>query len=136
MTEEDDVLTKVNAIMTKLKTLLLAAKLRSLTHPKAKTRNATRWSSTHDMLTRYVRVREFIPKLGSGDLDDMTLPSSENRRVNALLPQMRDLESVTKVLQSNSTTLAEVKCLFDAVLDKFPETAARLSASASIVYSS
>eukprot|EP00171_Calliarthron_tuberculosum_P001416 IDg1416t1 len=122
--------------MIKLKTLLFAAKLRSRTHLKAKTRNSTMWSSTHDMLTRYVRLREFIPKLGLDDLDDMTLPLSENRRVDALLHQMKDFEFVTKVLQSISTTFVEFICLFDAVLDKFPETTARLSASASIVYSS
>lgn len=41
---EEDVILKVHALMSKLKTLLLSAKLRSLTDLRAKTRNATRWS--------------------------------------------------------------------------------------------
>ncbi len=46
----EDQINKINAIMTKLKQLIPAAKPRSFTHLKAKTKNATRWILTFAMI--------------------------------------------------------------------------------------
>ena len=48
--------------------------------------------------------------------------SCYNRRVNALLEQLLFLESVTKALQQDSTTVSDTRALFDAVIEKYPDT--------------
>ena len=135
MGKEEELLEKINRLMSKLKTLLLGAKLLQLTPLRPITRDTTRWSSTFDIISRYVRLREFLVDLGSSDTDDLCLNSSENRRVDSLPVRLKDLESVSKSLQKESATIAEVRVLFDAVMDQYPETASKLSPSAAIVHS-
>eukprot|EP00171_Calliarthron_tuberculosum_P001888 IDg1888t1 len=132
--DEAVVLEKVHTLMSKLKTLTLGAKLFKLTNLKSKTRNATRWSSTYEMLRRYQRIRDCLQKLDSLDVDRLCLTSADNRRVDSLMCQLDDLESVTKALQDDSTTMSDVRGLFDAVIDRYPETACKLTSSASIVH--
>ena len=133
--EDEDVIAKIHALMTKLKTLILAARLMKLSQLRAKTRNVTRWSSTYEMLLRYNRLKDFLPKLNSSDIDSLCLSSSENRRVDTLLTNLKELESVTKILQAESTKLSDVRGLFDAVIDSYPETTSKLTSFASIVHS-
>ena len=42
---------------------------------------------------------------------------------------------MSKSLQKESATIAEVRVLFDAVMDEYPEAASKLSPSAAIVHS-
>lgn len=46
---------------------------------------------------------------------------------------LKDLNSVTCKLQDDCTTISDVRKLFDAVIDKFPETSSRLKPDAEIV---
>lgn len=48
---------------------------------------------------------------------------------------MKDLESVTKALQCEWTKPRGVRGLFDAVIEKYPETGEKLTQSAKIVHS-
>lgn len=129
----EDQINKINAIMTKLKQLIPAAKLRSFTHLKAKTKNATRWSSTFAMILRYTQIKEFLPRLEINEIDDFILSAKENRDIDSLLEELKDLESVSKTLQDDSTTMSDVRSLFDAVLESYPICEERLSPSAPIV---
>ena len=133
MGKEEELREKINRLMSKLKKLLSGAKLFQLTPLRPITRNTTRWISTFDMISRYVRLREFLVDLASSDIDDLCLNSSQNRRVDSLLVRLQDLESVSKSLQKKSATIAEVRVLFDAVMDQYPETASKLSPSTAIV---
>ncbi|KAG7361649.1 hypothetical protein IV203_036750 [Nitzschia inconspicua] len=97
--------TCVYRLMKKLKNIIPAAKLRKLTPLRAKCSNATRWSSTYEMLLRYKQLEEFLPKLG-----------------------------LMEALQAENRTLLEVRDLFDEVIKKYPETKDRLSENASIIH--
>jgi hypothetical protein len=97
--------------MTKLKQLIPAAKLRSFTHLKAKTKNATRWSSTFAMIARYTQIKEFLPRLEINEIDDLVLSEKENRDIDSLLEELKNLESVSKTLQNDSTTMSGVRSL-------------------------
>lgn len=122
----EPILAKINCIMVKLRGLILAAKLRKLTYLKAKVRNATRWSSTFEMVVRYTQIREFLPSLESEEIDLISLSPSENRRVDTILLELVPLESVNKKLQSDSTSVSDTRALFDATIEAFPDTTNKL----------
>ncbi|ETP31798.1 hypothetical protein F442_19367, partial [Phytophthora nicotianae P10297] len=83
------------------------AKLAQLTKYKPLKANATRWSSTYQMLVRYVKIRDAIKMVAVEDL--LPRPSTHRQIV----------QLVTKL----------------EVLDSFPATAHHLSPSAQIVHS-
>lgn len=50
LAEEEDIVLQVKQLMTKLRTLLIFAKIRRKTHLNPKLKNDTRWSSRYEML--------------------------------------------------------------------------------------
>ena len=135
LNEGKELLQKINTIMVKLRGLILGEKLKKLTNLTPKVRNVTRWSSSYQMVQRYVELREFLALLESDEVDALSLTPAENRRADALLQQVKPLESVNKVLQTNSNTVSDASVLFDAVIQKYSDTANLLSSSAGIVHS-
>lgn len=119
---EEELVHKIHQLMVKLRTLLLSAKLRVLTTIRPNNRSITRWSSTYEMVQMHIRLREFFPLLNSIPIDTLPLPTPENRRVDCFLKQLATLNSVTKTLQYDTTTLSDVRALFDAATEEFPET--------------
>jgi hypothetical protein len=105
----DDLFNKINDIMSNLKNILPAAKLREYTYLRAKTRNATRWSSTFTMILRYTKIGEFLPLLEVNAIDELLLSPRENRVVDTILHQLKDFESVSKSLQKYDITLSDVR---------------------------
>lgn len=134
LSSEEHILTKINEIMVKLKSLLIGARLRQFTPLRPKLRNVTRWSSTFEMLSRYRELRDFLPALDSTEIDEMSLTVSENRQVDCLFEKLKLFESVTKALQTDKTSMSDVRTIFDAVIGEHPSTHSRLSATAPIVH--
>lgn len=66
--DDDEIVQKVNELMRKFKYLIPAARLRKLTPLCAITKNDTRWSSVHALLTIYFEIRYFIKEIASIDL--------------------------------------------------------------------
>jgi len=130
------VLKRIDAIMSKLKNLILGGKLRKLTNLRPKKRYEGRWSGTLDMLRRYKELEGFLPKLGSGEIDELMLTHLENVSVSHLLRDLNDIDSVTKAVQSRSTTISDVRALFDALIENFPIMEDYLKTDANIVHSS
>ena len=118
--------------MKKLKYLVLSAKLCKLTHLRAQLRNVTRCSSTYSIIVRYVEIRKLLPALKSIETDDAELTPAEERRLDALLEQFEPLQSTTKALQNDCTTISKVRTLFNAVIESFPDTEKRLTSSATV----
>lgn len=129
------VIDKVQAVMKKLRYPIPAATLRQHTHLRAKCHNVTRWSSTASMLHRFQKIKEFIPELGIEEVIDIMPTSREQRTIERLTAQFVDFDSVTKSLQRDDISLAEVRTLFDGMIDAYPGTKSRLSPTASIVHS-
>ena len=132
--QDEALIVKVTTIMKKLRGLLFAARLKKVIPLRPKVRNVTRWSSTFEMLARYSEIREHLSGLDSIEIDPPSLSPSENRNIDILMKKLRPLESVTKALQSDATTMGDVRVLFTAVMDDFPETRSRLGSNATIVH--
>ena len=65
----------------------------------------------------------------------MMMPSNaEHARILKLLATLKLLESVTKELQSDATCIADVRYLFDTVIEHHPSASTRLSSDAPIVH--
>lgn len=129
------VVDKINNLMQKLKFSIPAAKLRKYTPLVAKTKNSTRWSSTYEMIDRYRKIMPFLKKLDIENFDALLLLKKENEEVDELFIKLCDLQSVTKILQCDNTTLSEARVLFDAVIEDHPTISSRLGSDASIVHS-
>lgn len=63
----------------------------------------------------------------------MILNMRENKKLDKLLAQFEELDSITKALQKNDTAIAQVKLFFDEVIQMYPETETRLKSYADIV---
>ncbi|ETO79093.1 hypothetical protein F444_06133 [Phytophthora nicotianae P1976] len=118
--------------MAALRTVNNRAALREHTHLSPLRPNVTRWSSTFEMVARYVRFRDDIKHVES--VFDLIPKAAMHRRIEALLKDLRVFQSVTLKLQLEDVTLANVRALFVSITERFPTTKAKLSASATIVH--
>lgn len=111
-------LSKINSLMVTLRNVKQAGKLRTKTRLCAVPRNDTRWSSTYAMLKRFFEIQEFI------DVNDLALainiPSAvEVRDLKLAMKDLEEFETVTKLLQEKQRTVAEVRCIFDGILQNY-----------------
>ena len=129
------VVDKVQTLMIKLRNLTTSAKLRRITGLNPVVRHHIRWNSTFKMLKRYTEIRDAIPKMNTRDINALMPTPMENEELDELYAILSDLNSVQIELQRNSTTMADVRVLFDAVIEKYPQTCYRLKPDAKIVKS-
>ena len=125
-------LEKVNCLMKKLSNLKQAGKLRKKNNLKPVTRNITRWSSNYYMLHRHHELTSFLDKTDTG-LAELLPGPSEELKLQDLLVDLRDIQSVTLKLHEDSITIAEVRRLFDAFMLRFCSMCKYLSERAEIV---
>jgi hypothetical protein len=128
----EGLLSKLDAIMARLRTLKEAAKLRSKTDYSAVLRNATRWSSTYSMVKRYMIISAFID-VADVDLADVLLSPAEQLQVSNLLEHLKDLNSVTLKLQVQGFTMSEARLALDMIIQDFPLLADYVGTDARIV---
>lgn len=114
----------INELMLKLRTLKLANQLRRHTKLVAFSRNTTRWSSTYNMLNRFVNIRGFISQIVDPDvkalLEKISAVEAISESASSLLVKLRDLNSVTVTLQGSSVDLDLAQTLFDDVTRRYP----------------
>ncbi|KAG6954455.1 hypothetical protein JG687_00011814 [Phytophthora cactorum] len=112
-------------LMRKLRALKEAAKLR---YPILKRHFRQSFGkkrgglSTFAMLDRYVRLREFL-SADDDEIADLLLSRSTHRSLQMLLEEMKDIESISKKLQSDGLTLLQARELFDRLLELKPSFA-------------
>ncbi|ETN21260.1 hypothetical protein PPTG_01499 [Phytophthora nicotianae INRA-310] len=123
----------VSALVAALRTVNSRAALREHTPLLPLRPNVMRWSSTFEMVARFVRFRDDIKHVES--VFDLIPKAAMHRRIEALLKDLRVFQSVTLKLQLEDVTLADVRALFDSIIERFPTTKAKLSATATIVHS-
>ncbi|KAE9042569.1 hypothetical protein PR001_g3784 [Phytophthora rubi] len=138
MKTEDELISKVHALMSKLRTIKGRALLRRVSHLSPLLRNDTRWSSTYEMVVRYVKLQPAITQLGHDLLVDhevqpLLLRRAEHERVKALEKDLVKFEGVTQALQKSTLTMSAVRRLFDQVVKEYPALKSRLGATAQIV---
>eukprot|EP00644_Phytophthora_capsici_P016209 jgi/Phyca11/115295/e_gw1.28.544.1 len=85
------------------------------------------------MLKRYVEIKTAAKQVES--VEDLLPRASAHRKIERLYEELRALESVTKKLQSEDTTMADVRVLFDGVLQRYPSMDTHLSKETHIVHS-
>ena len=148
--EYEPILFKINEVMKRLRQLKNAGKLRVITgsvNLTPKPRNVTRWSSTYNMIVRYLKIISYGQAIRTIDEDPERHPVTgepfglnyyllspvELRRINDLLPHLKTFEQITKYLQLENCPLSDVRDIFDDICGQFPILAPRLSAAADIV---
>jgi len=133
----DVLLTKVNNLMAKLRTLKNAGKLRELSPLRPQLRCATRWTGTHQMIKRFFDLLPHIEKLAEDDdvLSDLMPTMSELKALGLLSEKLSDLSSVMEKLQNPTLNLSHVRKLFDVSMGKYPDLKPSLSPDAKIVHS-
>lgn len=124
---------KVHDLMRRISFQIPSAKLRRLTPLKPKMGNETRWSSTYEMLERYIRLKSYIPQIGVDEVEELMLSEDEDDDLLRLLRQLKDLDSVTKALQDARHGLYDARLLFEGVMDKHPSTRSRLGTRSNLV---
>jgi len=128
------ILTKVNDVMVKLRTLKNAAKLRELTALVPVKKNETRWTGWFDMCQRYKRLLPHIELIP--EVEEYLLTSCEKRTYAKLLEELSNFYDVTIYLQTKGLSLGTAKDLFQGVLEKYDDNEALkkyLSPNADIV---
>ncbi|KAH9103354.1 hypothetical protein AeMF1_020284 [Aphanomyces euteiches] len=131
----EPLLTKVNTLMTKLSYTVPAGKLSKFTNLKPKRRNSTRWSSSYEMIIRYIEIKGFIRMVADDYPDWELLHRKQDDELIALAGKLGELDKVTKELQSDSMCLAKVRSIFDEVIVDYPETVERLAIGAHVIHS-
>ncbi|KAE9036222.1 hypothetical protein PR001_g8930 [Phytophthora rubi] len=131
-----ELLDKLHKRMAKLNTIKNRHRLRELGGLMPVFNNATRWSSTFMMVHRYVESRSIIRSMEQLDegLVDLLPTPREDVRLTDLHEHLKNFESVNKRLQTEyGLTLADVRLLFDHVLENYPETSRYLAPDAAVV---
>ena len=124
----------VSTLMKKARTAKNSARLRQLTNLKAIKENDTRWSSTFNMLSRYLRLKEELSAVDA--LVDFLPGPPEHRIIQTCFTQLEKFNIIMLDLQSAALSFVEARLFFDLILVDHPELATHLSASAPIVQDS
>ena len=92
--------------------------------------------SLYSMLQRYFDIQHFVDKTDPELLQLLPTPIKE-RKLTEVLQDMNFFESISKKLQSDETTLADIRVLFDGLIlkfqDKYPVITNYLATDASVI---
>ncbi len=120
--------------MKKLSNPINSGRLRTFTNLSPQLSKSTRWSSTYQMLSRFLAMKECLPKLGVREINQLIPSLSSVRKIEQVCSLLQELDVVTKELQRENLDLADVRILFDNVIEEYSESAHYLSSNASIVH--
>ncbi|ETM98665.1 hypothetical protein PPTG_19362 [Phytophthora nicotianae INRA-310] len=110
-------LAAVNDLMVQLRHCNNAAELAKHTELKPIKRNTIRWSSTFEMIHRYKRIRDAIRQVEA--VEEFIPTGATHKKVVGLPEHLKKLDSVCKVLQDDRTAMADVRVLFDPLIDDY-----------------
>ena len=84
-------------------------------------RNATRWTSTHDMIERYIKLKIFFDHDLLFGLKDYFLSHDEYNELLKISKVLSELNVYVKILQKDNLTLDVARDCFDSILCRFSE---------------
>jgi hypothetical protein len=102
--------------MIKLDSLKFRGLLRKHTELAPLRRNQTRWSSTFNMLKRFFEIRKFIPQC----LFDFIPAPGDEYKLEILLKDLNNIDSVAKALQDENISFLEARKLLDELAKDYP----------------
>jgi hypothetical protein len=112
----ETLLNKIDQLMRKLQTIKFAARLREETHLSAIRRNLTRWSSTFNMIERYLKIKDNLPTQYA-EVADLVPTARESILVKDLFDSVfKEFQAATLVLQNNGLSLGDARAVFDSLL--------------------
>lgn len=134
----DVIISKVNSLMVKLKSLKISGILRKHTSLCPIKKNETRWSSIADMMCRYEQLKCFI-----SNAEHITQPclvnfiptARENTVISELLTHLKKFNSITIALQRVDISILEVHYLHDEIIREYPTFGKYLMINSKIVHS-
>ncbi|KAH9176490.1 hypothetical protein AeNC1_017573 [Aphanomyces euteiches] len=85
------------------------------------------------MLQRFWDIKSFLPCIGDRDVDSLMPSVAQDRSIEGPLLVLQDLDTATVALQSQHTTLVDIRNLLDQAIEEYPGAACRLSTEAGIV---
>ncbi|KAK1940575.1 hypothetical protein P3T76_008026 [Phytophthora citrophthora] len=91
-------------------------------------RNATRWTSTFEMLERFLHIEGQAKQIDA--VDTIRRPDSE--RIRSVLPTLAEFKNVMTELQTKGTHIGEVRGIFHLMLEDFSELKDYIGAGAAI----
>ena len=133
--EIKEIIEKVAELMRVLKTTKGAAHLRNITDLKAVKKNDTRWTSSYDMLARYIRLLPSLLQIEEETVIQKLPAQVENLAIKMLLNQLEKVNKMMIYLQRDDINLKNARGCFDALLKAFPATSVYLAPDARIVHS-
>ncbi|KAG6967870.1 hypothetical protein JG687_00004038 [Phytophthora cactorum] len=89
-------------------------------------------SSIFEMVLRYKRIRDSIRQVEA--VDDFVSTGAAHKKLMGLLDHLKKLDSVCNTLQHERASMADVRLLFDQVMDDYPIMASHSRPSANIVH--
>ncbi|KAG6954994.1 hypothetical protein JG688_00012100, partial [Phytophthora aleatoria] len=109
LADKELLLAKIHALMKHLSTIKCRAALRKVTPLAPVLRIVTRWSSTFNMVERYVNLRPALLSMDHAtvakhDIARFLLSGEESEHVEELLETLMDLNEITKALQDSALT--------------------------------
>ena len=105
-------ISKVSNLIGILKTIKGAAFLRRHADVKAIGKNETRWTSSYDMLYRYIRLLPSISDITEEYVTEQFLNRRENSLIETLLDELKQINKSMKYLQDNNLILGEARDVF------------------------
>lgn len=130
----EPVLQKIQSLMTTLRQVKQAGKLRTKTDLEPIIRNVTRWSSTYEMLKRFFRLHEFLDTTDGVLARNIPTPM-EMIALKDLMVDMEQFQTSTVLLQDAKRNLQEVRAIFDEMLKYYPSMKYHLSSDGGVVHS-
>jgi hypothetical protein len=128
----EDALDEVHTLMIALRNENNLAELKKHTELNPIKRNVTRWSSTFEMVERYIRIRAAIKKVDA--VEELIPTGAKHRKLVGLLEHLKKFNSICKRLQRDDTDMAEVRLMFDALVAEYPVMAEHLKSTAKIIH--
>jgi hypothetical protein len=125
----EPIIDNINCLMIKLDTLKFRGALRKVTKYSPVKRNSTRWSSTYAMIKRFFVLREFIPEA----LFDFIPSPSDELKLQSLMKDLENIESVSKALQSENISVVSARELLDSLCKDYPVLQSHIHPFAPIV---
>ena len=114
MTAVEHHLGKLDALISKLKTIKCSAMLHTKTALTPAARQETHWTSTQEMIARYFKIKQHIEEIatGDGELTELLLSPAANFSLKACYDDvLNSMGECTKLRSSTINLLILLKCI-------------------------